>query len=121
MASKEPDIFWDAVDTEEDERYEATVKTCALLNGNINITFSGIDHDSNCLFEGQLSIKAVPGDQTTKGLWRYPSKIRDEEEETKAIVTGCLKNFRGKKVVFEGEWDEHNKGKYKLEIDTELG
>lgn len=120
--------LWFAMDPEY-MNYEAEVDRCVLQGDTINITFS--TKEGNVPVEGRVSLKAVSTEQTATGYWRYPAprvqapRFADSappatEYVIKATVTGRIKNFRGKKVIFEGKWEDQPGPAYEFEIDAEV-
>lgn len=126
-------IYWTGIKEDSDD-YEADITTCVMSNDSINILFkTKVDQDP---VQGRISLKPTNEYQQTTGLWIYTDSKKEmarfsgnanECLETKyeAVVTGQLENFRGKKVVFLGKWDEtpfHGSegGVYELEIDAKI-
>lgn len=122
-------IYFDAIDPEYMD-YEAEVVRCVLQGDTINITFRA--KEENKRVEGRVSLKATSTEQTTTGHWRYPANRFQVqrfaeathpkvEDEIMATVTGRLKNFRGKKVLFQGKWEDLPEGPaYEFEIQAEI-
>ena len=112
----------------ENEDYETEITTCVLTNNSINILFQTIDDGDK--IQGRLSLKPINGIQSTTGYWIYPdtkketarfseTQHKSEESRLKAKITGSLKNYRGKKVVFHGSWVDVD-GEYEIEIDAKI-
>ena len=112
--------YWDPID-DEYMNYEAEVTTCVLSGDNINICFNG--RFERVPFDGKISLKAVNSDQTAIGSWGNITlrKLKDstKEDVLKATVTGRLNNFRGRKVTFQGRWEDQSFA-YDFEIDAEI-
>ena len=98
-----------------DYSYQAEITKCGLADDRINIVFKG--RDGSDFFHGRFILEVSNDEQTQEGFWIYPEsrqeKARFSETQlesegliVKATVTGKLQNFRGKKVVFVGKWDE---------------
>ncbi len=121
------ELYLTSVDS-ENENYETKITACVLSNGLINILFQVNDEGDSV--QGRLSLKLINQLQSTTGYWIYPdtkkvaarfseTQLESEESKFKAKVTGTLKNYRGKKVVFQGSWIDED-GEYEIEIDAEI-
>lgn len=102
----------------EDETisFEGYVTKCVLIEDRINIVFSSNDNGETV--QGRFSLLATcSGEQTSSGLWIYPKKpvaakpISSNSEPAnefsiRAQITGRLIGFKGRKVRFEGIWNE---------------
>jgi len=112
----------------ENEDYETKITTCVLSNDSINILFQALDEDDTV--QGRLSLKPINHHQSTAGYWIYPdtkkvaarfseTQLESEESKFKAKVSGTLKNYRGKRVIFQGSWTDED-GEYEIDIDAEI-
>jgi len=112
----------------ENEDYEAEVTACVLSNDSINILFQTVD-DSESV-QGRVSLQPINEHQTTTGYWIYndtkkviarfsESQIESRESQFEAQVSGTLKNFRGKSVIFEGTWIDED-GEFIIDIEANI-
>ena len=121
------ELYLSSVDGKH-ENYKASVKTCVLNNGSINILFEVLDEGYPV--QGKLSLQPINEPQLTSGYWIYPDTIKvnprfserpleSEEEEIKAKVTGTLSDYDGESVIFKGNWVDED-GEYEIDIDARI-